>query len=612
MAEADGIDALPRTIAELPFFASGRFPKPDLLGRCEGGAIVRISGREMIERVREIGLGLQGLGLAAGDRVLLLAESRPDWLMIDFAILASGAVTVPAYPTLAAEQVGAIARDSGASMAIVSTQTQLEKILGLAPTLPALRLIVVSDQEHTETARNTASPIPLHMLSDVADAGARAIRGGWGVAREFHDRARRVLPGDLATIIYTSGTTGEPKGVMLSHANLLANIAGVAQVLGVTQDDVALSFLPLCHGFERLVSYIHLTNGVSMIFAESLDTVPRDLKLVRPTVMTGVPRIYEKLHARVLATVEEEGALSLAVFRWASRVAFARGGRLSAGRRLSPWLALESVIADRLIFRRIREGIGGRVRLAVSGSAPLSPYLAQWFYGVGLPLIEGYGLTETAPVLAAPPLNGIRFGTVGPPLPNVEIKIATDGEILARGPNIMLGYYNRPEDTAVALAGGWFHTGDIGELDERGYLKITDRKKDLLVTSGGKKVAPQPIEGALRDHDLIAEAMLVGDRRNYLTAIVVPDFAELCRQLHIDRPHDEAAAAALLARPDVHARFTEAIEGVNRKLAQFEKIKKFHLLPRELTLAAGELTPTLKVKRRVVEQEFAREIEQMY
>jgi long-chain acyl-CoA synthetase len=608
----DEVDALPRTIAELPFFASGRFPKPDLLGRCEGGSIVRISGREMIERVREIGLGLQGLGLTKGDRVLLLAESRPGWLLVDFAILASGAVTVPAYPTLAAEQVGAIARDSGASMAIVSTQTQLEKILGLASTLPSLRTIIVSDLEHTEAARKAVSPIPVHVLSDVADAGARAIRNGWGVAREFHDRARQVQPSDLATIIYTSGTTGEPKGVMLSHANLLANISGVAQVLEVTQDDVALSFLPLCHGFERLVAYIYLTNGVSMIFAESIDTVPSDLKLVRPTVMTGVPRIYEKLHARVVATVEQEGALSRTVFKWASRVAFARGGVLAAGRRLSPWLALESAIADRLVFHRIRDGLGGRVRLAVSGSAPLSPFLAQWFYGVGLPLVEGYGLTETAPVLAAPPLHGIRFGTVGPPLANVELKIAADGEILARGPNVMMGYYNRPEETAAALADGWFHTGDIGAIDERGYLKITDRKKDLLVTSGGKKVAPQPIETALRGHDLIAEAMLVGDRRNYLTAIVVPDFAELARLVGVDRPRDEAAAAALLARPDVHARFTEAIDGVNRKLAQFERIKKFYLLPRELTLAAGELTPTLKVKRRVVEAEFTREIEGMY
>ena len=608
----DEIATLPRTIAELPFFASGRFPKPDLLGRCENGTVVKVSGRELIERVREIGLGLQGLGLAAGDRVLLLAESRPEWLLADFAILASAAVTVPAYPTLSAEQIGAIARDSGSSIAIVSTFALLEKLLAVAPGLPALRLIVVSDPEHADAARSITAPVPIHIMRDVAEAGAKSIRDGWGVARAFHDRAKAIQPRELATIIYTSGTTGEPKGVMLSHANLLANIEAVAQVLKVSDEDVALSFLPLCHGFERLVSYIYLTNGVSMIFAESIDTVARDIRIVRPTVMTGVPRVYEKLHARVVAKAHEEGGLKRAIFGWASGVAMKRGVTLSAEKKLSPWLALQSAIAERLVFRRIREGVGGRARLLVSGSAPLSPPLAQWFYGVGLTLLEGYGLTETSPVIAAPTLEHVRFGTVGRPLPNVQVRIASDGEILAKGPNVMLGYYNRPEETAAVMQDGWFHTGDIGELDADGYLKITDRKKDLLCTSGGKKIAPQPIEGALRDHEWIGEAILLGDRRNYLTALLVPDFAAVVRQLGVEPPKDQPAAAALLARPDVRARFAEAVEAVNAKLAQFEKIKKFHLLQRELTQAAGELTPTLKVKRRIVEAEFQREIDAMY
>jgi long-chain acyl-CoA synthetase len=608
----DGVATLPRTIAELPFFASGRFPKPDLLGRCENGIVVPISGRELIERVRDIGLGLQALGLAPGDRVLLLAESRPEWLLIDLAILASAAVTVPAYPTLSAEQVGAIARDSGASLAVVSTDVQLTKLLETAPTLSALKGIVVSDPAHAEAARGKTSAMPVHVLADVAEAGNRAIRGGWGVARAFHDRAKQVQPGDLATIIYTSGTTGEPKGVMLSHANLVANLDGVAQVLEVTHEDVALSFLPLCHGFERLVSYVHLSNGVSMIFAESIDTIARDIQIVRPTVLTGVPRIYEKIHARIVAVAEEGGAVSREIFRWASRVAEGRGPAIALGRKPGLWLRWQAALADRLVFRRIREGVGGRLRLAVSGSAPLSAHLAQWFFGVGLPLIEGYGLTETSPVLAAPPLHGVRFGTVGPPLPNVQIRIADDGEILARGPNIMLGYYNRPAETAAVLADGWFHTGDIGELDAHGYLKITDRKKDVICTSGGKKIAPQPIEAALRQHDLIAEAMLVGDRRNFVAAILVPDFDELARQTGLPRPSDERAAAELLARPEVHARYVAAVDEVNNRLAQFERIKKFHVLPRELTQSAGELTPTLKVKRRVVLAELEREIDAMY
>ena len=609
----DDIATLPRTIAELPFFASGRFPKPDLLGRCEKGAITRVSGRELIERVREIALGLQALGLAPGDRVLLLAESRPEWLLADFAILTSAAVTVPAYPTLSAEQVGAIARDSGASIAIVSNLVQLAKLLVVAPSLPALKCVVVSDPDYADEARRLkAPPVPIHLMRGVADAGAKSIRDGWGVAKAFHDRAKQIQPNDLATIIYTSGTTGEPKGVMLSHANLLANIEGVAKVLEVTQDDVALSFLPLCHGFERLVSYVYLTNGVSMIFAESMDTIGRDIRTVRPTVMTGVPRVYEKLHARVQAAAHDKGKVSRAIFGWASSVAMKRGVILASGRRPSPWLALQSTIADRLVFSKIREGIGGRSRLLVSGSAPLSAPLAQWFYGVGLRLLEGYGLTETAPVVAAPMLEGVRFGTVGRPLPNVQVKIASDGEILVKGPNVMLGYYNRPDETAAVIKDGWFHTGDIGELDAEGYLKITDRKKDLLVTSGGKKIAPQPIEGALRDHPWVAEAILLGDRRNYLTVLIVPEFSTLTREVAVDMPKDEAAAKALLARPDVQAKFAEAIDGVNRHLAQFEKIKKFHVLPRELTQAAGELTPTLKVKRRFVEAEFRREIDAMY
>jgi long-chain acyl-CoA synthetase len=289
-----------------------------------------------------------------------------------------------------------------------------------------------------------------------------------------------------------------------------------------------------------------------------------------------------------------------------------RGLLTSEHRALSPWMALQTAIAERLVFHKIRAAVGGRARLLVSGSAPLSPPLAQWYHGVGLRLLEGYGLTETSPVVAAPTLDGVRFGTVGKPLPNVEVKIAPDGEILTRGPNVMLGYYNRPEETAAVLKDGWFYTGDIGELDADGYLKITDRKKDLLCTSGGKKVAPQPIENELRNHTWITEAILLGDNRNYLTAILVPELATIAAECSVERPKDEASAAALLAKPEVRARFAEAVESVNRTRAQFEKIKKFHVLPRELSQASGELTPTLKVKRRVVEKEFRREIEAMY
>jgi long-chain acyl-CoA synthetase len=609
----DEIAGLPPTIAQLPFFVGGRFPRPDLLGRCEGEKVVYTSSRDFIERIREIGLGLQELGLAPGDRVGLLSESRPDWLFADFAILASGGVTVPIYPTLAAEQVSFILRDSQASVVVVSTAAQLEKVVASAPTLPALRVIVATyatDAELAE-ARQRAGPQVL-TLTELSERGHTAIRQGWGLARAFHDRAKQIRPDDLATIIYTSGTTGEPKGVMLTHGNLAANLKGVAELFDVNEKDTALSFLPLCHGFERMVAYVYLARGVSMIFAESIDTIARNLRTVRPTVMTGVPRVFEKLRARVTASATEGGGVKAALFRWASRVAEERGAVLPEGGAPSPWLSLKSAIADRAVFSKIREVLGGRLHFAASGSAPLGESLGRWFYGIGVPIIEGYGLTETSPVLTVTPLGRIRFGTVGPPLPDVELRIADDGEILARGPNVMQGYYLRPDETAAAIKNGWFHTGDIGEIDEKGYLKITDRKKELLVTSGGKKIAPQPIEARLRAQPLVAEVVLLGDKRHFPAALVVPDFAALASRIGMKWPGEITDTRSLLDRADVRALYNESIEQVNATLAQFERIKKFHLLSRELTLEAGELTPTLKVKRRVIEEKYRAEIEALY
>ncbi|HEX5069531.1 MAG TPA: long-chain fatty acid--CoA ligase [Vicinamibacterales bacterium] len=609
---ADEIPSLPPTIAQLPFFAAGRFPKPDLLGRCEGETTSQVSGREMLERVREIGLGLQGIGVEPGDRVLLLAESRPEWLLIDFAILASGAVTVPAYPTLAAPQVGYVIRDSGASVAVVSTTEQLAKVLAELPGLPDLRTIIVTSVDRSAIPASGKASVAIITLAEITARGHQAIREGWGVAREFHDRAKRVQPADLATIVYTSGTTGDPKGVMLSHGNLVANLDGVLAVYEVGPDDVGLSFLPLSHAFERIIAYAYMARGVSMVFAETLDTLPRDIRRVRPTVITGVPRLYEKLYERVVASAHEAGAVTRRVFDWASGVAMTRADVLAGGGRLSLWLALQSRLADRLVFGEIRENLGGRFRFVVSGGAPLGEALARWFYGTGIPLVEGYGLTETSPVVSVAPLHAMRFGTVGPPLPNVELRIADDGEVLARGPSVMIGYYNRPAETAAVMRDGWFCTGDIGQVDECGYLRITDRKKELLVTSGGKKIAPQPIEADLRRNAFISDAVLVGDSRRFPAALIVPNFSRLAAHLGVSRPGDSPAMAALLARPDVRAIYTAAIDAVNRTRSQYERIKEFRLLPRELTIGAGELTPTMKVKRRVIDERYKELIEEMY
>lgn len=597
------VQTRPKTVAELPFFASGRFPKPDLIGQCRNGEVHYTSGRDLLPKVRDISLGLTSLGMAPGDRVAIMSESRPEWLFADFAVLAAGAVTVPVYPTLSADQTALILRDSGAVIAVVSTAVQLDKLLGVADKMPALHTIVAMDP--VEARPSKVRSIALQAVSDL---GHERMKAGWGVAREFHDGAKRIRPDDLATIVYTSGTTGEPKGVMLTHGNLVSNIDGVLQVLRVDDEDSALSFLPLCHAFERLVAYIYMTVGISVAFAESVETVARDLKVVRPTIMTGVPRVFEKLRARIVEKAQSASFVRRGLFNWAAGVASARGRVLSEGRSVSPPLRAASALAERLVFAKIRDAVGGRMRFAVSGSAPLDPELGRFFYGLGLPILEGYGLTETSPVLAVTPEERIRFGAVGKALPNVELRIAEDGEILARGPNVMRGYYNRPDDTNQVLIDGWFHTGDIGSIDDTGYVHITDRKKELIVTSGGKNIAPAPIEQRLRQQPFIAEAVLVGDRRHFATALLIPDFGALARHWNVN----PLEARERLVTPQAVALFQAEIDAANKDLAQYERVKKFTVIPEELTMATGLLTPTMKIKRRLFEERYRDEIERMY
>lgn len=599
------IDADVRTIADLPFHVAGRFAKPLAIGRCRGDQVVEISSKELLERVRDLSLGLRALGVAPGDRVALVAESRPEWLLSDFAILTAGAVTVPIYPTLSAAQARYILQDSGARAAIVSTRLQLDKVQEVRHLLPALEAVVVMD------AGAPAGATSVLALDELERRGHARMTGEWGAAKEFRDAARAVRPEDLATIIYTSGTTGEPKGVMLTHANLVANVRGASPSLDLSQDDVALSFLPLSHAFERMVAYIYLFSGVSLVFAESFDTVARDLARVRPTVLTGVPRVFEKLSARIIETGQAAPGVKATIFDWAVRAGVARSSAMLRGRTPGPITQLQARLAERLVFAKIREKLGGRLRFSASGSAPLGGNIMEFFYAIGLPIIEGYGLTETAPILTFNPLDAPRVGTVGKALPGVELRIAPDGEILARGPNIMQGYFNKPEATAEALRDGWFHTGDIGQLDADGYLTITDRKKDLLVTSGGKKIAPQPIEAVLKRSPLVSEAVILGDRRKYAAALIVPEFAALERRLE-DLGRPPASREELIARPDVVALYQEIVDALNRELSQFERIKRIALLPAEFTVESGELTPTLKVKRKVVEQKWAEQIEELY
>ena len=593
-----------RTIADLPFHVMGRFQKPLMIGRCHVGGIDGIGSKEVFERVRDLGLGLASLGVGAGDRVAIVSESRPEWVLADMAILALGAVTVPIYPTLNDAQIRYILADAGARLAIVSTQAQLDKVQTVRHLLPGLEAIVVMDEQATGAAS-------VMRIGEVAARGHERMTGAWGAGKQFREAARAVRSEQLATIIYTSGTTGEPKGVMLTHGNLVSNLFAAHECLDLNQDDVALSFLPLSHSFERMASFLYLFTGTTMIFAESFETVGRDIALVRPTMVTGVPRVYEKMQARILEKAQAPGGAKAALFRWAVAAGTKRASAQLRGKRANPLTTLQSAIGDRLVFSKVRAGVGGRLRYAVSGSAPLPVSVLEFFTAVGLPIIEGYGLTETAPILTVNPPTALRSGSVGKAVRDVELKIADDGEILARGANIMAGYYNKPEATAEALKDGWFHTGDIGTIDEQGYLAITDRKKDLLVTSGGKNIAPQPIENTLKLSPLVGEAVVLGDRRRYIAALIIPDFAALERRLK-DLGRAPGEREALVQREDVIGLYDEIIKGLNRDLASYEQIKRFALLPKEFSIDSGELTPTLKVKRKVVEEKWKDVIEGLY
>ncbi|MEE8129633.1 MAG: long-chain fatty acid--CoA ligase [Vicinamibacterales bacterium] len=592
------------TLADLPFHASGRYSKPVLVRRCAGDRFEEYSSREFFDHIRDLSLGLAGLGVQPGDRVALICESRPEWLMADLAILTQGAVTVPVYPTLPAAQVRHLLADAAASVAIAGDETQAAKVREAWPELGDLRTLIVVDA--SDGAGQSDRELT---FADAQARGHRRLMVENGLAREFKETAAAIQPDQLATIIYTSGTTGDPKGVMLTHDAVVSNVLGVDTMVTPVEDDEALSFLPLSHALERTVMYLYLLKGVTITFAESTETIARDMQRVKPTVMTGVPRVYEKLHARVLETAAQASKVRQAIFAWALRVGRACSALEHAGGQPSSLMRVQRRVADRLVFSQIRERMGGRLRFVVSGGAALSTVVAEFLFAIGVPVFEGYGLTETAPVLTINPETAPRLGTVGKAIPRVELRIADDGEILARGPNVMFGYYGKPEATAEAIKGGWFCTGDIGRLDDDGYLMITDRKKELLVTAGGKNVAPQPIEQRLKQHPLVAEAMLVGDGRPFISVLILPDWAALAAAVPDSANADRAA---LVQRADVRARFDEVVSEVNADLPHFEQIRRFAALPTELSVEAGELTPTLKIKRRVVAEKWRATIDGLY
>ena len=567
-----------------------------------GGAWVSITHREALERVQAISLGLRELGIKPGDKVAIVSENRPEWALTDYACLCARAADVPIYPTLTAKQTEYILRDSESVAVFCSTAAQVAKVLEVKGALPALQQIIVFDGD---VAAGRPGVISLAAL----EGKGRAV-----VSKHPNWKAEALSAGpeDLATLIYTSGTTGDPKGVMLSHYNIWSNVQAVLQMIPIGSGDECLSMLPLSHSYERMVDYTLFQAGVIINYAESFDTVATNLQEVKPTVVLSVPRLYEKVYARVLENALSGSIIKRNIFFWAKRAGEQWATLSLAGLPIPGGLALKKKLADRLVFAKLQARTGGRIRFFVSGAAPLSADIAKFFYSAGLPVIEGYGLTESSPVLTLNPLDRIKLGTVGRAIPGVELKIAQDGEILARGPNIMQGYYKLPEATKETLdVGGWLHTGDIGEIDSDGYLKITDRKKELLKTAGGKYIAPQPIELAVKRNKFVANAMLYGDRRKFPIILIVPNFDTLERWAH-ERSLTYATRAELIALADVHAKIEREVMSMLSHLAKFETPKKVVLLEKDFTIESGELTPTLKVKRRVVEQHYTGQIDAAY
>jgi len=591
----------PGTINALFFTAVERIDRPDALSHKVRGVWEPLSHRTILERVRRTALGMTRLGIQPQDRVAILSENRPEWVIADYACLCSSVTDVPIYPTLPAEQIPYLLNDSGARAIFVSTAEQARKIASVRASVPALQWIIGLAATTGDGCDLTLAD--LEALGTQDDTPERAA--------QFRRDALAVTPDQLLTLIYTSGTTGNPKGVMLTQDNLYSNVIATRDSLAVDTSDVALSFLPLSHIFERMGDYYLFAQGAKIAYAESIDAVPANMGEVKPTMMMSVPRLYEKIYARIVENAVSGGGLKKRIFFWARATGERWADEKLAGRTPSGLLAWQYGLASKLVFSKLAARMGGRMRFFVSGGAPLSPEIAKFFYSAGLAILEGYGLTETSPVIAANNFTNFRIGTVGKPIAGVEVMIAPDGEILSRGPHIMLGYFNNPDATKEAIdAQGWFHTGDIGELQD-GFLKITDRKKDIIVTAGGKNIAPQPIENLLKANKYVSQAVMIGDKRKFPIVLVVPNWDQLegwaGRQNIV-----WTSRAELLKMPTINAKMEKEVAKQLVGLAHFETPKKVALLEHDFSVERGELTPTLKVKRRVVDKTYKAMIDGLY
>ena len=569
----------------------------------ENGRWLPISSEEFGHKVTGVVQTLQDWGIRKGDRVAILSENRPEWAVADIAILLLGAVTVPLYTTLTAEQTAFALRDSGCRAIFLSSEQQLHKIL---PVLSQTILEKIAVMDHVELTgdlpRFSSTCTPMRALMS---------RTSGQLDSRLETQARSITADDLATIVYTSGTTGASKGAMLTHGNIASNIACSLQGFEVKPGKISISFLPLCHITARHVDLSMIYHGVTLAYCSFMEQLPTALMEVHPSIFVAVPRVYEKIYLQ--AQQKASSGPRRAIFDWALSVGRAQKLEILAGRTPTSraWR-----MANKLVFSKIRSGLGGHVEFFISGGAPLGRDLAEWYADAGIRIHEGYGLTETSPVIAVnTPINH-RIGTVGKTLPNLEVRIAEDGEILVRGPSVFQGYWNRSEETKAAFidgqpANGWFKTGDIGNIDADGYLSVTDRKKDLIKTSGGKFIAPQPIENSLKLNPLIGTAAIVGDKRKFAAVLLSPNFAQLEAWAQLNEV-PFASHTELIAHPKVQALYDGIIEATNQNLARFEKLKKVLLVPEEFSPANGAMTPTMKLRRRVIEDRYRQQIDEMY
>ena len=590
----------PGTLNELFFTSARKWNKPDALLVRVDGKWQPISHATMLERVRRIAFGLASLGIERGDRVAILSENRPEWAFADYACLTAGFADVPIYGTLPAEQIPHLLEDSGAVAIFVSNVAQAGKIASIRRRCPKLRHVIAFDANAKHNADVTLRD--LEASGTAADTPERAA--------EYERAALAVSPDDIATIIYTSGTTGAPKGVMLSHDNIRSNVEGACRLVQI-ENDTALSFLPLSHIFERMGDYWFFITGTTIAYVDSFDLVPQAMLEVRPTIAMSVPRLYEKMYARVLENALSGGAVKKRIFFWARSVADRWADQKLAGREPGGLLALQYALAQKLVFSKLKARTGGRMRFFVSGGAPLAPEINKFFYAAGLTILEGYGLTETSPVIGVNTPDNFRIGTIGKPIDGVEVKVAPDGELLTRGPHVMKGYFNNPDATAEAIdSDGWFHTGDIGVIED-GFIRITDRKKDLIVTAGGKNIAPQPIENMVKTNKFVSQAVVIGDRRKFTVLLIVPNFEQVEKWAK-QRNMIWTDRSQLLAMPAVQQMVEQEVRSKLTGLAPFEMPKKIALLGSDFSVESGELTPTLKVKRRVIEKNYKSLIDSLY